>query len=171
MFVGSAGATGGAISCEGMNLIITNCEFSLTEQSKPAAAGAFIHYKNIICSFTSTDIIFDTSHLQVSTSVSIIDTSASRINFMNTHIICPKALSVVEEIQAVDYYMYYHYKCNKHCKDNEYTYKAGNAVVQGKSNGSENQKVTNLLFMSTEPSCSASPIGAYCDKCIQALPN
>ena len=61
VFVGSAGATGGDISCQWIHLILINCKFSLTEKSKPAAVGVFVHYKDSGHDFICTDTIFDAS--------------------------------------------------------------------------------------------------------------
>ena len=51
VFVGSTGTTGGAISCEAIGLIITNCVFTMAEKNRPAPPGGF--YTILVCSMRS----------------------------------------------------------------------------------------------------------------------
>ena len=168
VFVGSAGHTGGAISCVDMNLIISNSKFSLTENSKPAATGGFIHFKGYYNTLFSHNVTFITSATQHSTSISIMAIDAHSIDFRNVHVMCPNTQIVDKEVRRIGFMVSHHYKCEEHCKGDEYTYEAGSAVLQGKSNYS---RAANLSCVSIDPNCSSCPVGATCDKEIRALPN
>ena len=168
VFVGSAGHTGGAISCVDMNLIISNSKFSLTENSKPAATGGFIHFKGYFHTLFSHNVTFITSATQHSTSISIMAIDARSIDFWNVHVMCSNSQIVGEEVRYLGDMVSHHYKCVEHCEGDEYTYEAGSAVLQGKSNYS---RAANLSCVSIDPNCSSCPVGATCDKEICALPN
>ena len=172
VFVGSAGHTEGAISCVYINLRISNSKFSLTENSKPAGTGGFIQFKGYAYTLFSHNVTFITSATQHSTSMSIMAIDAESIEFLNVHVMCPNTQSVVKEVQKLSSFVWHHYKCEQHCNGDEYTYEAGSAVLQGKSGRIlYDFKLGNLLNMSIDPSCSSCPVGATCDKGIQALPN
>ena len=158
VFVGSAGDTGGAIKCVEMSLLLHNCEFTMTEKSKPAATGGFLYYKDTWDrqKIIITNVTFNSSNLQISTSVSILATYGNRIDFLNIFIMCPQSM-------GVDHYQG-HYFCDLHCKSDQYTHEAGNAVLQG-------DKAGNLSIDANLPNCSSCPVGANCDKHIEALPN
>ena len=71
VFVGSAGTSGGVISIEDMNLILINCEFLLTEESKFAIVAGFVYFKGSFHKMISRNVTFDASNLQGFTSVAI----------------------------------------------------------------------------------------------------
>ena len=165
VFVGSAGAVGGAVNCQDIKLIMIKCEFSLTENSKPAATGAFLYYNSYKENIIGRNITFVTSGTQLIMPVSII---AKGIELINVHMKCPNSLSVVEETQDFGDYVHHYYQCNPYCDDDEYTYEAGSMILQGNSSS---EQLGNLSLMATEPKCSTCPVGANCHKHIQALPN
>ena len=130
VFVGSAGSSGGAISCKWLNLVIVNCK--LIEKNKPATAGRFIQYSSHFSKLIAINVTFDTSETQFTMPVSIMAVHADRIEFENVHVMCPNSMSVVEEVQ-VGYNVHHKYRCEQYCKGDGYTNEAGNAVLQGKS--------------------------------------
>ena len=169
VFVGSAGTIGGAVSCEWINLIIINSAFTMTDKNKPAPTGGFIYYNDKYNTFTGINITLATSGTQFIMPVSIMAICAGRINFTYVHIMCQNSLSVVEEAQDIEWYVR-HYKCEQHCKGDEYTFEAGSAILHGESNLYSNEGV-NVASILIEPNCSSCPVGANCDEHIQVLPN
>ena len=114
---------------------------------------------------------FNSSNIEDSTLVSILDKQADRIDFMNIYIMCAQSLSVVEGAAAVNifgHYIHHHYLCNQHCQGVEYTYEAGSTILQGSSSA---KYFANLSFMSIAPGCSPCPVGANCMKHCQSLQN
>ena len=197
VFVGSAGASGGALSCMDMNLALINCKFSLTKKCKPAALGGFLNCKCLHKKLFGTNVTFHISTTQHSSLVSI---NAGEVKFKNVHMMCPNSMGVVEEaLKFGDWAAHYHYKCGQHCKDDEYTYEAGSMILQGESwpkyedsdvfpdaypaepssdlydiswmNLPNNTDIVKLSYMTINPTCIQCPLGANCVKDIRALPN
>ncbi len=173
VFVGSAGDTGGAINCEWMNLTLTNCDFSLSEKSKPAPNAAFVFHQGLTRhSFISSNVTFRAAEFDTSTSsitISFIVITADYLKTENLHISCPKASHAVEMVKVIGiYYVQHSYLCVQKCRHDEYTFQYGSMVIGGNSS---QENPNNMSIQTVEPQCFPCPIGANCDGYIKALPN
>ncbi len=166
VFEGSSGSVGGAVYIQAIPLTIKNCVFSLRENSEPAPIGGFLFAKTY--PLYMKNVTFDASNSLIQTSiVSIMDTRTDNIEFEGINLLCPTSYSV--HFSHVPY-MTDKYSCQKQCMKDEYTFQAGHMVFLHAIFNYWNNSVS-LVSQHTNPNCSACPVGAQCDKHIQALPN
>ena len=129
---GSAGSFGGVIRCDSMNLDLINSQFTLTEKSKPAATGGFIHFTSVNHNLIGTNVTFNASAFVPSSAISIMAIDSEAVHFTKSQIICPGSLVVDPEVRRVGDCVHHHYQCKKQCQDGEYSYDAGTILLQGK---------------------------------------